>query len=163
MFDRIIRHRSVFIFILALFAFFVLSGVALVLLGANVYRQTTDEAGENRQIRTSLSYITEKVHQADHQNGVSVLQQAGISALVLTSEYHQTEYVTYIYCHDGKLKELFTRKDLPFTPDAGSTITAVRQFTITKNASLLRLSVTDLSGQDHTLYIHPNAKGAESS
>lgn len=152
-----INHTSDWIFTITLFSIFLISGVLLVLFGANVSQKTAGEAAGSRQIRTSLSYITEKIRQCDHQDSVSVFEKNGISALALHSDYNGLGYTTYIYCDDGYLKELFTREDLPFEAAAGNKITPVQRFDIQCTRSLIKLSITDSSQQTHELFIHPNS------
>lgn len=155
-------HRSDFIFTLTLFTVFLISSVILVLFGARIYQKSVSETAENRRIRTSLSYITEKIRQCDHQNSISVTNLDERAVLVLYSEYNQTPYATYIYWDNGYLKELFARRGLPFQPEAGSIITAVRDFSVTQDGSMVQLTVTEQNGTAHTAQIHPNAGQEES-
>ncbi|MDO5403715.1 MAG: DUF4860 domain-containing protein, partial [Eubacteriales bacterium] len=114
------KHMSELIFIVTLFSIFLISGVSLVLFGANVYQTITREADVNETTRTSLSYIQEKLHQCDHKGSIQVETHNGTDTLSLYSAYGDKLYVTYIYYHDGSLKELFIKNDLNFNPAAGN-------------------------------------------
>ena len=59
------NHIVDVLFVLALFVVFTLSALVLVILGANVYRQTVSYMDENYEARTAYSYLTEKVRQND--------------------------------------------------------------------------------------------------
>lgn len=153
---RKINHASDWIFTITLFGIYLIAGVLLVLLGANVYQQSAVEASDSRQIRTSLSYITEKVRQCDHEDSVSIFEDSGVTALALHSQYNGSGYTTYIYCDEGYLKELFTRDGLPFEAAAGNRISPLQRLGIQTVHSLIKLSITDSSYKTHELFIHPN-------
>ena len=54
-------HVVDFLFTLALFCVFAASALMVVVIGANVYRQTVRGMDSNYDSRTSLTYLTEKV------------------------------------------------------------------------------------------------------
>lgn len=104
------NHIVDILFVLALFVVFTLSALVLVILGASVYRQTVSYMDENFTSRTAYSYLTEKVRQNDLYDSVSLGQLEDTDALVLTREINNTVYATYLYLHDGSLRELFMRQ-----------------------------------------------------
>lgn len=152
-----INHMSELLFTVTLFAIFLISGVLSVLFGANVYQKTTSESAVNETIRTSLSYIQEKVRQCDHEASVEVETHHGINTLTLHNTYGTEQYVTYIYYDNGQLKELFTKSDLGFQPASGDSITTIDAFTITQDNSLIHIVMTDSKQQAHELYIHASS------
>ena len=106
------------LFLLALFVLFTISSLILVSVGAEVYRQTTGDMSANYDMRTSIAYITEKVRQNDslivsedgnHISNISIATLNGQQALVLTQELNNEYYQTYLYLHDGHLKELLIK------------------------------------------------------
>lgn len=104
------NHIVDVLFVLALFVVFTLSALVLVILGASVYKQTIHYMDENFSSRTAYSYLTEKVHQNDIYDSISIGQLEDTTALVLTQEINDTVYATYLYLHDGELRELFMRQ-----------------------------------------------------
>ena len=66
------NHIVDVLFVLALFVVFTLSALVLVILGANVYRQTVSYMDENYEARTAYSYLTEKVRQNDVYGSIYV-------------------------------------------------------------------------------------------
>lgn len=104
------NHIVDVLFVLALFVVFTLSALVLVILGASVYRQTVSYMDENYTARTAYSYLTEKVRQNDLYDSISLGQLEDTDALVLTREINDTTYATYLYLHDGSLRELFMRQ-----------------------------------------------------
>lgn len=65
-------HVVDFLFTLALFCVFAASALMVVVIGANVYRQTVRGMDSNYDSRTSLTYLTEKVRQNDAANAVTI-------------------------------------------------------------------------------------------
>ena len=111
------NHIVDVLFVLALFVVFTLSALVLVILGANVYRQTVSYMDENYNARTAYSYLTEKVRQNDLYDSVFIGELEGATALVLTQEINDATYATYLYLHEGSLRELFIRQGSDIGPD----------------------------------------------
>lgn len=105
------NHIVDVLFVLALFVVFTLSALVLVILGASVYKQTVRYMDENYTARTAYSYLTEKVRQNDLYDSIYLGQLEDTDALVLTREINGTSYATYLYLHDGSLRELFMRQE----------------------------------------------------
>lgn len=62
----------------------------------------------NSTIRTSLSYLSEKIHQNDAENGIRIDQLNDLPSLVLTQNLNGETYETWIYAYDGMLCEIMT-------------------------------------------------------
>ena len=65
-------HMIDFLFPVVLFFVFTLSALTVILLAAGIYQSTTEKSTLNDSARTSLSYITEKVHQNDVEDSVRI-------------------------------------------------------------------------------------------
>lgn len=98
------------LFVLALFGVFTISALVLVILGANIYKQTVSHMTDNYSSRMACSYFAEKVRQNDLASSVELDELYGTEALVFLQEIDDETYATYLYYHDGYLKELFMRK-----------------------------------------------------
>jgi hypothetical protein len=100
------------LFVLVLFGVFTISALVLVTIGADVYKGTVNSMHSNYEVRTSASYITEKIRQnnisVSGENNIQAVTLGGYDALCLPKQVNDTTYYTYLYCHDGYLKELFT-------------------------------------------------------
>ena len=134
-------HSINTVFVLLIFCLFAVSSLFLVLIGANVYRSIVDKMDANNEMRSSLSYVSNKVRSADSRD-VSVESLGGQETLVIASEFNSEKYNTYIYQYNGYLMELFTKADNDFKAGDGDKITPVTTFTITKNESELSLEVS---------------------
>ncbi|MCI9073745.1 MAG: DUF4860 domain-containing protein [Lachnospiraceae bacterium] len=151
------NHIVDVLFVLALFVVFTLSALVLVILGANVYRQTVSYMDENYEARTAYSYLTEKVRQNDIYGSVSVGELEGTRALILTREINDATYATYLYLHQGSLRELFIRQGSDIGSDplsAGRAILPLRDWEPEMaDERLLRIDLTLENGAHKQLFI----------
>lgn len=140
------RHMIDILFVLGLFAVFALSALLLVTFGSKIYQNTVNKMDQNYTMRMAYSYLTEKVRQSDTKDCVQIGELQGNPAVIITSEINQEFYETYLYHHDGFLKELFIKKGTPIDATAGNSILAVQSFEAKEiKPSLLSFSVTDSS------------------
>ena len=128
-----------------------------------VYQNGTDSLNKNYTSRTALSYLTEKLRQHDHTDGISIRELDGIPSLVLYEEQNGTHYCTYLYFYDGALRELFTQASNVPSADMGTVIAELSGFTFSVESthdgseSVLLITVTDTEGRDTTARIHLSA------
>lgn len=153
------KHHIVdILFILALFCVFAVSALMLSVLGSNVYQKTVESMSENHSSRTAIAYITEKVRQNDVFDSVSITTLQGVDALALSQTVEDIPYCTYLYLHDGCLKELFVRTDIQVSSDlltAGTEILEAEDFSLEQvTPSLLRFSLTPKDCSSATIYIY---------
>ncbi len=156
------RHIVDLLFVLALFGVFALSALTLANVGANVYRKTVTAMEQNVNERTPVSYLTEKVRRSDSLTSVgtaavTVATLGDIPALVLTEETEDASYNTYLYCLDGKLKELSVRSDMPDVSGmlaAGQDILDLEEM-IPESAApnLIKIHLTTADGETRTLLL----------
>lgn len=138
------KHMIDFLFPVALFFVFALSSLTVVLLAAGIYQSTTEDSALNDTARTSLSYITEKIHQNDTKGMVSLGTFDGCDALVLQQTYNDENYYTYIYAYENELKELFIKDGANATASDGKAILQVKDFSIELvNDQLLKFQCVD--------------------
>lgn len=124
------KHAIDLLFPIALFFVFALSALTVILLATNVYQETTAESSLNYTAQTSLSYIREKISQADADGDVFLTSLDGQDALCLRTAQEGSTYCTYIYELDGELKELFVSADTTPSAASGRSILPVRSFTM---------------------------------
>lgn len=142
------NHMIDFLFPVALLFVFAVSSLAVILLATEVYRSTTEHSSLNYTARTSLAYISEKIHQNDSGGDVFLDVCDGCDTLILQQEYNGTVYKTYIYEHENELKELFAKDGLEFQASMGKTILDVEDFSMgTVKDGVFRFSCTDADGQ----------------
>ena len=154
------HHIIDILFPISLYFVFTVSALTVLLLATNVYRTTTENSALNFNANTSLSYITEKIHQNDTEGAVSIGSFDGHQALILKQHYNDTEYVTYIYVSEGNLMELYTKSSADV--DVGSGKVTLPQCLILplqsldmemSQSNLLHLTCTDAQGHTVASYI----------
>lgn len=146
------RHVIDFIFPVALFFVFAVSSLIVVLLATRIYKSTTEESQEQYTSRTTLSYITEKVRQNDESGAVSIGELDGADCLMLKSQ--GSDYTTYIYEHDGALKELSVKEGVKPSPLAGELILEVENFQAESlSEGLFRFTITTEQNNTHSVMV----------
>lgn len=149
-------HLVDFLFTLALFCVFALSALAVVIIGADVYKSTVAEMGRSYDSRTSVTYIAEKIRQNDRKDAVSVRPFGDGDALVLRQTVNEAVYETYIYADGGKLKELLIPQGLELQPADGQSIMDIQDFQVELTAgSLVTLRVTSADGTLSRMAVAP--------
>lgn len=104
-------HQVLALLTLAVFALCVL---LVLLTGADRYRSLVERSGDAYTLRTALQYLTTRVHQAET---VEIGTLEGREALILGETLDGECYETYLYCHEGWLRELYAvpGAELPLT------------------------------------------------
>ncbi|MBR5359711.1 MAG: DUF4860 domain-containing protein [Lachnospiraceae bacterium] len=150
------RDRSIvdIIFMITVFGVFMLSALFVVLFGAKIYKRTAHDMSVNFSSRTSLAYVTEKLHQHDRKNGVEIIEDADGPILKLKQVINSDEYCTYLYEFNGHLKELTVRGDVDLVKSAGKDILKLNAFKSTKvSDSLYRFNIEDDEGNMTEFYV----------
>lgn len=156
------RHTIDMLFLLTLFLVFALSAFMLISLGANIYQKTADRMESNYSLRTSFSYVTEKLRQSDREGAVQIGSFDGCPALILSQEIEGEVYLTYLYEDGGYLKELFAKSGNQLSKDAGRNIFPVREFSLEMlPGSLYRFTLIRTDGNATTLYLHSQCSQTE--
>lgn len=101
--------KTGFLFSMLLFFVFLFCSVFTVLIGSRVYENIRTRDNDSFYRDTAVSYVINKIRQADQTGGVTVGEtDDGTSFLLLASQTDGTVYETWIYTMDGSLWELFT-------------------------------------------------------
>jgi len=95
------------LFVLIILCVFAVSALASLTFGGSVYKNAIEQSHSRYDERTSFFYIWTKVKNADEYGRVYVDHFDGIEALILEEDIFGETYLTYIYYHDGWIKEIF--------------------------------------------------------
>ncbi len=150
------RDRSIVdvIFMITVFGVFMLSALFVVLFGARIYKKTAHDMSVNFSSRTSLAYVTEKLHQHDRKNGIEIIKDSSGPVIKMNQFVNSDEYCTYLYEHEGYLKELTVRGDVGLVRNAGKNILKLNSFESTKiSDSLYRFNIEDDEGNATEFYV----------
>ena len=148
------------VFVLMLITLFAATSLALVLIGAKHYRNVTDTMTKNHQLRTTSSYLAEKIRQNDVAGAITVCDLTGTDALSIKTTEGDVEYITYIYYYDNALRELVVTKNSVFSLSTGQEIIELKEFYISLlSDSLICAEITDMEGttQKHYFSLHSNS------
>lgn len=104
------NHTIDLLFPAALFFVFAVSALSVLLMSTRVYQSVVQRSSLNDPARTSLSYISEKLHQSDSDCLASIGSFDGCEALIIKQSYEDSSYFTYIYVYNQELKEQFVRE-----------------------------------------------------
>lgn len=146
-------HTVDSVFVLLVFGLFAVTSLILVLIGANVYRGVVKDTDANNEIRSSLSYVANKVRANDAQGAVTVETKECGNVLTFTSQSEAHTYKTYIYFYNGQLMELFCRAESAFQPQTGTVITALKDFSVQQSGSVLTFFAAGEGQQDLRLQL----------
>ena len=119
---------------LLVFTLFALSLLLVLLTGAKVYRQIVRDAEDSSDMRTKTQYLSTRVHQSQQ---VTLEPFGDGQALALREEIDGECYVTYIYCHEGWLRELFCAEGANLGPEDGEKVIRAEQLEMEMQDDLL--------------------------
>lgn len=142
------KHMIDLLFPVTLLFVFAVSSLTVILLAANIYQTVTKSASLHYSARTSLAYVSEKIHQNDAGGAVSLGTFDGTDALILQQTIDGNAYYTYIYEYENNLMELFVKDGVEASLSAGHIILPTADFTMEElKDGLFRFSCTDADGQ----------------
>lgn len=148
------KHVIDFLFPLALFFVLTATSVALVVLASGTYSRQVQDSEDSFASRTVLSYVTEKLHQADEYGAVYAGTFDGQDAIVICQTYSEQTYMTYLYEYDGYLRELFIQDGVDAKASDGRKILASDSFSFEESQEgLLHLYCTNKDGSISDTYV----------
>lgn len=152
---RTTGKKNVYTFLTVLILFCVFASVFLLLVsaGGGVYKKTVNRMDESYEIRTTLSYVANKVRTAPNGD-VHVIDQDGQNILAIGDAAQNEEYVTYIYFYDGSLKELYQKKGKELQMDSGEEILQTGQVDIGWKSDLLTISMSTSGGTSESITLY---------
>lgn len=141
------RHSIDFLFPLALLFVFAVSAIVVLLFAADIYEETVSESSRNNSARTSIAYVTEKIHNSE-AGSVSIGKLDDCDAIIIEQTVDDEDYLTYIYAYNDSLRELLVKSDFTASRELGSRILDVSEFNIEKiNDKLIKIVCSDSSGK----------------
>ena len=152
------RHGINGVLTLLNYGIFALFSLMLVVTGARVYRNIVNTGNENTKMRSSFSYVVNKVRMSARSAGtVRMEERDGVDVLVLESLAEG--YETRIYYYDGALREAYQASDQDFIPEMGEEIMELPKFYIeeTQKGQLV-LNAVDGEGNQYSLHLHIEGK-----
>ena len=104
------RHITDVLFTLTLFAVFAAASLIVVFIGAEVYTATIERSDTSFELNSTLSFVATKIRQHDSVGAVRIDYVEGVAALVMQQVIGESVFETWVYHHEGTLREIFTRE-----------------------------------------------------
>ena len=146
-------HGMQGVFVFVLLGLFALMSTLMVLLGAQMYRGTVQNAAANNENRLLGAYVRSMVRAEDAAQAVVVEDHDGAPALALYEDIDGDAYVTWLYLYEGQLRELFTDVGYGFNPDSGVVVAPANSFEPSLEGGLLTVRMTDDKDRDCTVRV----------
>lgn len=150
-------HTIDIIFPLLFILLFCFCALLVVLQGARIYEKTAAGLQENYTVRTAVSYLQEKVRECGDASQIAAREIDGRQVLVIDCDVNGERYASYIYQEDGKLKELFIRKEDFSGLSGGQELVDLDTFSISRPEEDLLQFDLSADGQEETVYIRAAA------
>ena len=139
---------------LALFLVFAAGVLTVLVYGARIYRAQSADMQTSFSRRTCLSYISAKVRHFDEAGALNLEDFDGVQALTLREVIADTPCVTYIYCYDGQLMELFCEEGTVLSPRDGLEIAPIAALSFAQEApGLFYIVATAPDGGQSAIYL----------
>lgn len=151
--DRILEHSVDGIFTFTLISLFAILALFIVVIGTRVYKDIVEASRINNEVRSSLSYVSNKVRSNDREDAVKIDVRDGMDVLKIEHEYDKELYETIIYFYEGAIYEYFGASSMIFSPDYGEKIIEVSDFSISQENNLLYIKMTDENGNHHEIHV----------
>ena len=148
-----VQHSMQGAFVFVLLGLFAVMSTLMVLLGAQMYRNTVDHATLNNENRVLASYVRSMVRAEDIASAMRVENYDGVEALTMTSVEGDREFTTWLYCYDGWLYEHYTGGSDTLVPEKGTQICPAGRFIPRIEGNLLTVTMIDAGGDLETVRV----------
>ena len=148
-----VQHGMQGVFVFVLLGLFAVMSTLMVLLGAQMYRNTVDRATLNNENRVLASYVRSMVRAQDEAAALRVENYDGVEALAMTSVEGDREFTTWLYCYDGWLYEHYTGGSDTLSPEKGTQICPAGKFIPRIDGDLLTVTMIDAGGDLETVRV----------
>lgn len=154
-------HSIDTVFVLVLLCTFAVAVLMVLMLGASSYKSAAAAVEQNYETRTAAGYIAEKVRHSSTEGSIGTGVFDGRSALLLAQEADGETYITYIYCYDGWIRELFTEEDSGLTAEAGEKLLEASDMQVSQDplTYLIKVTCTMKDGTVQDVLISPRVPG----
>ena len=140
--------------LILLFFLFVLLMLMTLIASASVYQSSVRKQDVNNQLFTASNYLTTRFRQHSDPELISTVELQGLEALCFTDTMNGTVYHTFLYLQGGELKELFTAENSAASPDMGTVIARLDDFSFTEEDGQYTFLLKDEDGNEVHTVLH---------
>lgn len=150
---RTVQHSMQGVFVFVLLGLFAVMSTLMVLLGAQMYRNTVDRSTANNEDRVLGAYVRSMIRAEDTRGAMVVGEYDGVKTLAMREDLDGEPYVTWLYCYDGHMYECFTSDDGTFNPESGTAICPAQRFEPSLENGLLTVDMINGKGEPETVRV----------
>lgn len=151
-------HAISGVFVFLLLGIFAVFSTIMVLMSAKAYRGMVDNAATHNSIRVASSYIRTMLRSDDEFDVLRVEEIEGVQTITMENDWEDI-YVTRIYVCDGKLREWFALKEIPFVPKNGEAVCDLNSMKAEIIDGLLKVNLEE-NGTSMEVYFAPRASAS---
>ena len=148
-----VQHGMQGVFVFVLLGLFAVMSTLMVLLGAQMYRNTVDHTTVNNEDRVLSAYVRSMIRAEDAIGAMEVGEYDGVKTLAMREDLDGERFVTWLYCYEDELYEWFTSDDEEFSPESGTAICPARSFEPSLENGLLTVQMTNAKGGQETVQV----------
>ena len=150
---RTAQHSMQGVFVFVLLGLFAVMSTLMVLLGAQMYRNTVDRSTANNEDRVLGAYVRSMIRAEDTRDAMAVGEYDGVKTLAMREDLDGEPYVTWLYCYDDQMYEYFTSDDGTFNPESGTAICPAQRFEPSLENGLLTVDMINGKGEPETVRV----------
>ncbi|MBR1443215.1 MAG: DUF4860 domain-containing protein [Firmicutes bacterium] len=140
--------------IIVIFGIFAIFSMVMIFASYNIYSKILFQSEENEKARTVLCYVSNKIHSGDAEGKVYLKHINEVNSLVIEEENNGIVYNTYIYYHDGYLKEYVQSADKEADLGYGDKLIELSGFKIkSEKNGLITIKMSDSENNSHSMSI----------
>ena len=147
-------HSMDTVFVLILFAVFVITALFISSTGALAYKNAVNQMETRFNRQTCVSYITAKIRANNESGKISIGELNGIKALCITDVFGDEEYVTYIYQYEGMVREMFCNAAISLDPVTGFALTEAKSLDFSMDENMFTITLMDNNNLVTTVYVN---------
>ena len=150
---KTVQHSMQGVFVFVLLGLFAVMSTLMVLLGAQMYRNTVDRSTANNEDRVLSAYVRSMIRAEDTSGAMEIGEYDGVKALAMREDLDGEAYVTWLYCYEGQMYEWFTSDDGEFRPESGTAISPAQRFEPSLDNGLLTVNLVNAKGEPETVRV----------
>ena len=150
---KTVQHSMQGVFVFVLLGLFAVMSTLMVLLGAQMYRNTVDRSTVNNEDRVLSAYVRSMIRAEDTSGAMEIGEYDGVKALAMREDLDGEAYVTWLYCYEGQMYEWFTSDDGEFRPESGTAICPAQRFEPSLDNGLLTVNLVNAKGEPETVRV----------
>lgn len=145
-------HSVNVLFVIVLFGLFTILSVMLIFIGSDVYGRITHRQSIDNEVRTCISYVTNKVRNADTQGSIYIEEKEDTKVLVIENDYDTVVLNTLLYYYDGAICEATVVKGDEYSLNFGEKVFEVADFNLEYNeeGNIITFQIKDSDGKEYT-------------